>query len=121
MGKQRLTIQNVQSMTYGINRMEGCMFWIVIVNTYATHCTTINETLRVYYRVTSLRKSAQRYTILLRDDCAQKRGLYSLSFIVAHDKEGLHRKMCRPLADKFSVCKKNVLWYNSTETESEEI
>ena len=36
--------------------------------------------------------------------------------------EGLHnRKMCRPSVVKFSVCKTSVLWYNDTETESEEI
>ena len=27
-----------------------------VVNTHATHCTTMNEIVRVYYRVTSLRK-----------------------------------------------------------------
>ena len=35
--------------------------------------------------------------------------------------EGLHGKMCRPSVVKFSVCKTSVLWYNDTETESEEI
>ena len=31
-------------------------WWLKIVNTHAPYCTIINETLRVYYRVTSLRK-----------------------------------------------------------------
>ena len=79
--RKRAQRHTIQLRDYSAQK-KGLYSLSFIVNTQAIHYTIINETLRVYYGVTSFRKRAQRHTIQLRDYSAQKTGLHSLSFIV---------------------------------------
>ena len=61
-----------------------------IVNTHASRCTTINETLRVYYRVTSFRKKRSEIYYSTKGLLRPKTGLVLPKFHSKHSCNILH-------------------------------